>query len=440
MTEYITRARLLRLATFAAAIMATSSATAQERHRPFEVGIYGGGYFFNDEHGLGRTETDPAGLSPSTGIEIGARLGFGFTPRFGLEGEFYVVPTSTSDEGTNILVIGYRAHLILHFIDTGSFRPFMVAGWGGITSSPSDTNVVPSDTDNMLYAGLGAKLFLTPSIALRADFRIDAPPAFLSGIAEVGEETIFGGPDFEALLGVSIAFGGTDPAPREEPPPPEVGDRDGDGIPDDRDQCPDEPEDMDGFQDEDGCPDPDNDGDGIPDAQDKCPNEAEDKDGFQDEDGCPDPDNDGDGIPDAQDKCPNEPETFNQYQDEDGCPDTVPGPVQKFTGVIQGINFRTNSDQITRPSFRVLDRAAQVLRDYPDVKMEIQGHTDDRGRPEYNKDLSQRRAESVKAYLVGKGIDESRLTSVGYGMEMPIAENKTARGRAQNRRVEFKLQ
>jgi hypothetical protein len=102
---------------------------------------------------------------------------------------------------------------------------------------------------------------------------------------------------------------------------PDYRDRDHDGVPDVSDRCPDEPEDRDGFQDDDGCPDPDNDGDGIPDALDKCPNEPEDFDGFQDDDGCPDLDNDGDGIPDKLDKCPNTPEDIDGYQDDDGCPD-----------------------------------------------------------------------------------------------------------------------
>ncbi|NLE88620.1 MAG: hypothetical protein GX607_19760 [Myxococcales bacterium] len=102
----------------------------------------------------------------------------------------------------------------------------------------------------------------------------------------------------------------------------EVRDRDGDGIPDALDECPNDPEDFDGFEDRDGCPDRDNDGDGIPDEADRCPNEPEDLDGFEDEDGCPDPDNDGDGIPDDLDACPNEPETVNGYRDDDGCPDT----------------------------------------------------------------------------------------------------------------------
>jgi hypothetical protein len=98
-------------------------------------------------------------------------------------------------------------------------------------------------------------------------------------------------------------------------------DRDGDGIPDNLDQCPTEPEDIDGFEDGDGCPDKDNDGDTIADGMDKCPNEAEDFDSFQDTDGCPDPDNDGDGILDERDQCPDKPETMNGYKDQDGCPD-----------------------------------------------------------------------------------------------------------------------
>ncbi|MEO7733229.1 MAG: thrombospondin type 3 repeat-containing protein, partial [Kofleriaceae bacterium] len=98
-------------------------------------------------------------------------------------------------------------------------------------------------------------------------------------------------------------------------------DRDGDGVPDSIDACPDEAEDKDGFQDEDGCPDLDNDGDGIPDAADECPNEPEDKDGFQDEDGCPEPDNDKDGIADVVDRCPDAAEDRDNFEDEDGCPD-----------------------------------------------------------------------------------------------------------------------
>jgi outer membrane protein OmpA-like peptidoglycan-associated protein len=117
-------------------------------------------------------------------------------------------------------------------------------------------------------------------------------------------------PDFRAMIGIVFE--------------PNIGDRDGDGIKDDIDKCPDEPEDFDGFEDEDGCPDPDNDRDGIPDVDDKCPDIPEDKDGIEDEDGCPEGeknDRDGDGIPDDVDKCPDDPEDKDGFQDEDGCPD-----------------------------------------------------------------------------------------------------------------------
>jgi OOP family OmpA-OmpF porin len=227
-------------------------------------------------------------------------------------------------------------------------------------------------------------------------------------------------------------------------------DNDGDGVADAQDKCPNEAEDKDGFQDEDGCPDPDNDNDGIADAQDKCPTEAEDKDGFQDEDGCPDPDNDGDGVPDAQDKCPTEPETKNGYQDEDGCPDEIPAKLKQFTGVIQGINFRLGDSALQNTSNATLDKAVAVLKEFPDLKLEIQGHTDDQplkagGKFADNVALSQARAETVKAYFVAKGIDESRLIAKGYGDAQPVEDPKALKGgklnaaRAKNRRVEFKL-
>ncbi|HEX4336977.1 MAG TPA: thrombospondin type 3 repeat-containing protein [Polyangiaceae bacterium] len=125
-----------------------------------------------------------------------------------------------------------------------------------------------------------------------------AGPGILQGV---------GVPTFRAIVGVSYTA--------------ESRDRDGDGIPDNADQCPTEPEDKDGFEDADGCPDRDNDGDGIPDKDDKCPNQAEDQDGFQDNDGCPDPDNDADGVDDAHDQCPDKKETMNGFKDDDGCPD-----------------------------------------------------------------------------------------------------------------------
>jgi OmpA-OmpF porin, OOP family len=167
--------------------------------------------------------------------------------------------------------------------------------------------------------------------------------------------------------------------------------------------------------------------------------EAEDADNFKDEDGCPDPDNDGDGVLDAADQCPDQLETANGYQDDDGCPDDVPKAIKKFTGVIKGINFKTNSDVILKSSNKTLDAALKILVEYPDLKLEIQGHTDDVGDHDYNVDLSQRRADSVKRYFVEKGVTEDRLIAKGYGPDAPLLAKKTKAARAKNRRVEFKL-
>jgi OmpA-OmpF porin, OOP family len=230
-------------------------------------------------------------------------------------------------------------------------------------------------------------------------------------------------------------------------------DRDGDGIPDDIDQCPDVPEDKDGFEDEDGCPDYDNDKDGIYDTQDECPNDPEDRDGFQDTDGCPDPDNDKDGICDpwvaeqhkesqyakichGVDQCPNQPETFNGFKDEDGCPDEKPVEI-KAKMILKGVNFKTASAELLEESYYVLEQVYNSLEAYPNVKIEISGHTDDQGGAQYNKVLSEQRAKSVKDYLIMRGISPDRLTAKGYGKEQPKTSNSTPEGRAINRRVEI---
>jgi len=148
-----------------------------------------------------------------------------------------------------------------------------------------------------------------------------------------------------------------------------VVDADADGIMDDADGCPNEPEDKDGFQDEDGCPDPDNDGDGIPDADDAAPDEAEDVDEFEDEDGKPDPDNDKDGIADADDKCPNEAETYNGNDDDDGCPDGKETVIITETEIriLEKVFFDGGKASISKKSFGLLDTVATVLKQNPKI-------------------------------------------------------------------------
>jgi len=255
------------------------------------------------------------------------------------------------------------------------------------------------------------------------------------------------------------------PRPKKAPPPPKKElDSDGDGILDKDDKCPHEPEDKDGFQDEDGCPDPDNDQDGILDKDDKCPNEPEDKDGFEDSDGCPDPDNDKDGLLDAEDKCP----MAAGPRENGGCPDTdkdgdtvvdrldkcpeVPGPVdnqgcpveKKFIVVTkdkielkQKVHFATASAKIMPDSFEMLTEIADVLKQRQELRVRVEGHTDSRGNLKKNMKLSQDRANSVRQFLIVKGVDPTHMDPRGFGPTQAVADNKTAVGREANRRVEF---
>lgn len=216
-------------------------------------------------------------------------------------------------------------------------------------------------------------------------------------------------------------------------------DKDRDGIADDRDSCPTDPEDKDGFEDVDGCPDTDNDLDGIPDEKDTCRNQPEDFDKFQDEDGCPDPDNDGDGIPDGKDNCPNEPEDFDGDLDEDGCPDLYKNIVVKEDKIElkDKVYFAFNKATIMAQSFEMLKEVATAIKSKPTIKIRIEGHTDNKGKAKYNKDLSEKRAKAVREFLIKEGVAPDRMIAIGYGAEKPIADNGTEEGRDLNRRVEF---
>ncbi len=213
-------------------------------------------------------------------------------------------------------------------------------------------------------------------------------------------------------------------------------DNDKDGFLDSMDKCKDEPEDMDGFQDDDGCPDLDNDGDGIPDALDKCPLLAEDKDGFADEDGCPDLDNDGDGIPDALDKCPDQAETINGNADEDGCPDPGDSAIAltpSAVELLESIEFK--GTELKPTAARVLGQVAATLKAHPEIlRIKITVHVNAEGKEAKEKSVTEERAIAIREWLIKAGIAADRVSGSGMGGTKPLLKGKRS---PVNERVEI---
>lgn len=326
----------------------------------------------------------------------------------------------------------------------------------------SAARVINTELDDQVVAGLGADVLLAGGFGLLAtadsrlnvhaeDFGIDTELLFGARFAAAGLRAQLGGgpgvtqaftaPTFRLFAGISYTHEHAPPsAPPPEPAP--ASDADHDGLNDTHDRCPNEPEDVDGFQDDDGCPDADNDSDDVDDAADSCPNEPEDVDGFQDEDGCPDADNDSDGVEDAADSCP----TVAGVREEQGCPATPaptpePPPPPAALELNQVIRFETNSLTIAADQERTLDELAQQLKDHPEIeRISIAGHSDDRGSSELNLRLSRGRADTVLHALVQRGVDAKRLHAQGFGSSRPIASNDSAEGRARNRRVELQVE
>ncbi len=398
------------------------------------------------ERTIAKQSETGAGLDAGAMVHVGALATLGFA-----------LQDIVSDVGATDVPIGFRGGLAV--------TPF-----GGLTFA-TDVERTEDEKDWFWHVG-GEMVFESQSghhLAVRAGGdhigRANGNGAVSAGLglrfpgpAGVGLDYAFVEERQEFLgethrFSVSLALGG------------EESDRDGDGMPDFEDQCPDTPEDYDGLEDDDGCPDPDNDGDGVADLDDvcpdqpedfdgfedddgcpeendrdgdgiadevdACPDEPEDMDGFEDADGCPDIDNDGDGIADDLDACPSQPETKNGFQDEDGCPDLAQ------RSVLRGVHFASGQAEILPGSSAALDDVAAVLIADPTIRVEIQGHTDNRASAESNLALSQRRAEAVMGYLIEKGVDPAQLTAKGYGEASPIADNATEAGRLENRRVEL---
>jgi len=373
--------------------------------------------------------------------EIGLRVAWFPLSFLGGEVEGGFMPGKTLEDGVpanRVMLFNFRAHVIGQ-LPFWRIAPFILVGGGMIGTN----GALGFDVDPSTHFGGGIKFYITHRFMMRLDIR-DVVAARL--------RVDNGATNYpEVLLGLSVTLN------RPKKPAESDQDSDGDGFLDRSDACPYEPgvapdgcperdRDGDGFMDSqdacpdvpgiapDGCPERDRDGDGFLDSVDKCPDDP----GVE-PDGCPIPDTDGDGILDPDDKCPTVQETKNGYQDEDGCPDEIPVQLAKFTGTIKGIYFDLDKDTIKPKSKPVLDRAVSVLQEFNTIRIEISGHTDSTGSVEYNRDLSRRRAGSVKRYLVEHGVEDARIEVRGAGPDEPVDTNKTAAGRAKNRRIEFTI-
>ncbi len=319
-------------------------------------------------------------------------------------------------------------------------QPYITAGVGAHAYQGYFGAYIP------MGLGLKLNLFDEAHIFITSQYRVPVT-------TETANYHLFHSIGIAGVLGKKKQKVVTPPPP---PPPPPPADTDKDGITDDKDKCPTVP----GVAKYDGCPIPDTDKDGINDEEDKCPTVPglaryqgcpipdTDKDGINDEEdkcptvpglaryqGCPIPDTDGDGVNDEEDKCPNLP----GVKENQGCPLIQEEVKKKVDYAAKNILFVTGSYKLASKSFKGLNDVVQIMNENPDMKLAIDGHTDNVGKDDYNQTLSENRANAVKQYIVSKGISESRITAAGHGETMPIADNKTAAGRQKNRRVELKL-
>ncbi len=324
------------------------------------------------------------------------------------------------------------------FTDAAKIAPFLTAGVGGGYYDGKMAGYIP--------AGLGLQWNMN-SVSygfLQAQYKFTLTEKYL------GDNLFYS-------LGFAQNIGKQKMMPPPPPPPPPVveapKDRDGDGVVEADDKCPD----VKGLASLQGCPD--RDGDGITDADDKCPDVKglakyngcpipdTDKDGVNDEQdkcptvagvaryqGCPIPDTDGDGVNDEEDKCPSTPGPASNQ----GCPEIKQAVIDKINYAAKNIFFATGSSKLLPKSFKSLNDVAKIMSDDASLMLDIDGHTDNTGTAEKNQVLSEARANAVKAYLATKGVADSRMTATGHGQDEPVADNKTAAGRAKNRRVEMK--
>ncbi|MEO6584051.1 MAG: OmpA family protein [Ferruginibacter sp.] len=339
-------------------------------------------------------------------------------------------------------------------IHTGRLFAFDLGGQADFLLSAKD-KTLPAEVDNESAFDHNS-LGVLGGVELFPRGRVTLYGKYVHGLKRIDKNTVSLQPDrYNQQIQVGAKFklfGKRIPGIPPPPPVPVVVDRDGDGVLDADDKCPDTPgsatlmgcpdRDGDGIADGDdkcpdvaglakyqGCPIPDTDGDGVNDEQDKCPTVA----GTAKYEGCPVPDTDGDGVNDELDKCP----TRAGTAENQGCPVIAKEVIEKINFAARNVFFSTASYKLLPKSFASLKGVANLMKADNSLMLDIDGHTDSQGSDEYNHTLSHDRAASVKDYLISQGVEESRLKSTGFGETKPVADNSTAAGRAKNRRTEM---
>lgn len=489
--------KLLLTCSICSALLSTK---AQTDERPWNLGLYGGLTQYSGDLGEGFYKTDQAAYG-FAGLSFSRYISRHFDAAlFVTRGEQgYVqkgVPEDQVNNPNSFLTRTNTAHLLLRFYFTTPntiLRPYLFAGAGAVWYEKVYRIYHERFEFSVPTAGAGINIAMGPVVSLNLQETF-----MYSSTDNIDYKNGEGLNDVFLYHSAGLTFnigkkadedrdGVSDRKDKCPGTPPGVGvdsdgcplDRDGDHVADYLDKCVDvaglpslqgcPDKDMDGVTDqEDRCADlagtaalkgcPDSDADGVADLDDKCPGTRSgykvdatgctfdsDKDGIANEDDrCPDlagslalkgcPDKDADGVSDLDDPCP---EAKGPLANK-GCPEMAREDVLRITLIASKIYFETNSAKLKLISNTQLDDLAAILQRYNGVNLTIEGHTDNVGEDAYNLELSQKRTESVRDYLISKGISAARLTAIGYGETRPIAENSNANGRAKNRRVELK--
>lgn len=340
-----------------------------------------------------------------TGGQLG--LGWVLSRRVSIEG---VLGYSELGGVDDLKIWDGALNLLISLSPDSRLSPYLL---GGIGMMNSDSKAIDPENSALANVGIGLMIrFGDSPVSLRLEHRARF---------ETANTLTFD--DRISSLGLQFAFGRRE-APAPAPPVRRDGDADADGVPDSRDACPGTPAGQ--TVDARGCP-RDSDGDGVSDDQDRCPNTV--RGAAVDASGC-ELDQDDDGVVDRLDNCPNT--RAGARVDIKGC------EIREVIS-LPGVNFETNSDRLLPGAEMVLDDAAATLRKNPDLVVEVAGHTDSDGSAAYNEGLSERRANTVRDYLINLGVNPANLTVRGYGEAAPVADNATAEGKSRNRRVELRI-